>query len=190
MAVAQTASILWRRLDLEGHDSCMLSQRPGGHRLKGQAIFLQDDRPCCITYEVDCDAGWHTRSARVEGFLGPQELSLGIERHTDGSWALNDEPQPEVAGLIDVDLGFTPASNLLAIRRFALAVGEATPAPAAYLAFPELRMTRLDQTYRRLDAARYTYAAPAFGYEAVLEVSPLGFVLDYPDLWKSVARPG
>jgi hypothetical protein len=29
-----------------------------------------------------------------------------------------------------------------------------------------------------------------FGYDAVLEVSPAGFVLDYPGLWMCVARPG
>jgi hypothetical protein len=63
----------------------------------------------------------------------------------------------------------------------------ATPAPAAYLAFPELRLTRLDQTYRRLDENRYAYAAPAFGYKAILTVSPAGFVLDYPGLWQSAA---
>lgn len=44
---------------------------------------------------------------------------------------LNGEVQQGVAGLVDVDLGFTPASNLLAIRRFDLGIGEATPAPAA-----------------------------------------------------------
>ncbi|TGV63385.1 hypothetical protein EN792_071655, partial [Mesorhizobium sp. M00.F.Ca.ET.149.01.1.1] len=49
---------------------------------------------------------------------------------------------------------------------------------------------RLDQTYRRLDESRYPYAAPMFGYEAVLDVSVIGLVLDYPGLWTSVARPG
>ena len=65
---------------------------------------------------------------------------------------LNGEVQQGVAGLVDVDLGFTPASNLLAIRRFDLGIGEATPAPAAYLTFPELRLVRLDQT---LPASRH-----------------------------------
>jgi hypothetical protein len=49
---------------------------------------------------------------------------------------------------------------------------------------------RLEQTYRRLDEARYAYAAPMFGYDEVLEVSPDGFVIDYPGLWRSVAQLG
>lgn len=196
------ASILWRRLDLEGHDACRLSetgplsetgrlsQSNGGRSLRGQALFVQDGKPCCLAYEVTCDAGWHARSARVDGFLGTQDLHYAIERLADGGWTLNGERQEEVGGLIDVDLGFTPATNLLAIRRFDLEIGMATSAPAAYLTFPELRLVRLEQTYRRLDEARYAYAAPMFGYDEILEVSPDGFVVDYPGLWRSVAHPG
>ncbi|CCV11383.1 putative glycolipid-binding domain-containing protein [Mesorhizobium sp. STM 4661] len=184
------ASILWRRLDLEGHDACRLLESDAGRSLSGQALFIQDGKPCSIAYRVECDAGWHARSACADGFIGMQELHYAIEQLDDGRWTLNGEPQADVAGLIDVDLGFTPASNLLAIRRFDLGVGGATPAPAAYLTFPELKLVRLEQTYRRLDEARYAYAAPLYDYNEVLEVSSLGFVVDYPGLWKEAARLG
>lgn len=182
-------SVLWRRLDQEGHDACLLCETDDGWLLRGHALFVHDGKPASLAYEVSCDSNWRTRMARVDGFLALRELSYEIERRADG-WLLNGEVQPEADGLVDVDLGFTPATNLVAIRRFDLAVGMATPAPAAYLAFPELRLTRLDQTYRRLDESRYAYAAPAFGYEATLTISPAGFVLDYPGLWTSAAHPG
>lgn len=182
------ASILWCRLDPEGHDACQLRATGGGWRLEGHALFLQDGEPCSLAYSVDCDARWRTRAARVDGFLGAQTLSYAIERLAGDRWMLNRTGQTEVVGLVGVDLGFTPATNLLAIRRLGLAVGAAAPAPAAYLAFPEVRLSRLEQTYRRLDEARYAYAAPVFGYDAVLTVSPAGFVLDYPGLWRSAAQ--
>lgn len=178
-------SILWRRLDQEGHDACLLCKTDDGWRLKGHALFLHDGQACSLAYVVDCDAGWGTRSARVGGFVGTQELRYEIKRLADGQWMLNGMEQAEVAGLVDADLGFTPATNLLAIRRFDLAIGAATPAPAAYMALPELRLERLDQSYRRLDGSRYAYAAPKFGYDAVLTVSSAGFVLYYPGLWRS-----
>ncbi|MER9232583.1 putative glycolipid-binding domain-containing protein [Mesorhizobium sp. M0622] len=184
------ASILWCRLDLEGHDACLLSESGSGRNLRGHALFVQDGKPCSIAYEVDCDAGWHTRSARADGFLGTQELHCQIELLAGGQWTLNGKRQVEVDGLIDVDLGFTPATNLLALRRFALDVGTATPAPTAYLTFPELRLVRLEQTYQRVDAAHYAYAAPLFGYNEMLEVSPVGFVVDYPRLWRGTAQLG
>ncbi|MEI9420096.1 putative glycolipid-binding domain-containing protein [Mesorhizobium sp. Cs1299R1N1] len=187
---ATPVSILWRRLDLEGHDGCLLSRTDSGCSLEGQAIFIQDDKPCCLAYRVDCDTGWRTQSARVSGFLGGNRLHHAIERDSDGRWMLNGEPQHDVTGLIDVDLGFTPASNLLAIRRFDLGIGATTPAPAAYLTFPRLELARLEQTYRRLDETRYAYAAPLFGYDEILGVSPHGFVVDYPGLWISVTASG
>ncbi|WP_192251283.1 putative glycolipid-binding domain-containing protein [Mesorhizobium silamurunense] len=181
------ASILWRRLDQEGHDGCLLAKAGDGWSLKGQAVFMQGGAPCGLSYEIDCDAGWGTRAARVEGFLGGDALHYQFDRLDDGDWMLNGEKQAQVMGLIDLDLGFTPASNLLPIRRFDLRPGIAMPAPAAYLAFPELRLERLDQIYRRLDDTRYAYAAPKFGYDEVLEVAPSGFVVDYPRLWKAIA---
>lgn len=123
----------------------------------------------------------------MDGFLGLRELHFVIERDAAGQWTLNGEVQRDVAGLVDVDLGFTPASNLLAIRRFDLGVGQATPAPAAYLTFPELKLTRLEQSYQRLDEGRYAYAAPMFGYNDILVVSAAGFVVSYPGLWTSTA---
>ncbi|WP_246672615.1 putative glycolipid-binding domain-containing protein [Mesorhizobium sp. B2-3-11] len=105
---ATPVSILWRRLDLEGHDGCLLSRTDSRHSLEGQAIFIQDDKPCCLAYRVDCDTGWRTQSARVNGFLGGNRLHHAIERDSDGRWMLNGEPQHDVTGLIDVDLGFTP----------------------------------------------------------------------------------
>ncbi|TIV95157.1 MAG: hypothetical protein E5V74_22385, partial [Mesorhizobium sp.] len=173
-------SILWRRLDQEGHDACLLCAGESGWSLKGHALFLHDGKPCSLAYVVECDAGWRTRAARVDGFVALQELRFEIERRADGQWLLNGKGQAEAAGLVDVDLGFTPATNLLPIRRLDHGPAKTTHAPAAYLAFPQLELVRLDQTYRRLDESRYAYAASAFGYEAVLTVSSAGFVLDYP----------
>jgi hypothetical protein len=86
---------------------------------------------------------------------------------------------------IDVDLGFTPATNLIALRRLSLDAGASALAPAAWFPFPELRMDRMEQTYRRLDAGRYDYTG--INYREILSVSPVGFVTEYPNLWTAVA---
>lgn len=120
----------------------------------------------------------------MNGFLGSREIVYEIERLADGTWLLNGSAQPEADGLIDVDLNFTPATNLLAIRRLNVSVGTEAVASAAWLTFPEPKLARLDQTYRRLDETRYGYRG--YGYEDTLDVSPAGFVLHYPRLWKAV----
>jgi uncharacterized protein len=91
--------------------------------------------------------------------------------------------QPEAAGCIDVDLNFTPATNLIAIRRLALGVGHKSDAPAAWLRFPEYTLERLEQRYYRVSLDTYDYQAPRVGYSGLLQVSDIGFVTQYPGCW-------
>ena len=58
-----------------------------------------------------------------------------------GHWWQNEVEQPQVAGCIDIDLNFSPSTNLLPIRRCNLAVGEAVAVNAAWLRFPGFLMT-------------------------------------------------
>jgi hypothetical protein len=180
------ASILWRRLDHEGHDACRLIDDGDGWTLCGQACFLEQGGLLCgLAYDIRCARDWTTRSAQVSGFLDRSPLDWRVERSESGQWTVDGKRQPSLDGLIDVDLGFTPATNLIAIRRSALAIGELASTPAGWFAFPELRMDRMEQTYLRLDDDRYDYTG--IDYHAVLTVSPPGFVTDYPGLWTAVA---
>lgn len=179
------ASILWRRLDHEGHDACSLVETAEGWTLAGQASFVDEGGLLCgLRYGVTCAPDWTTRHAMIAGFVDRQPLDWRIERNVAGRWSINESHQPNLDGLIDVDLGFTPATNLIAIRRLDLGIGVSAPAPAAWFAFPELKMQRMDQTYRRVDVARYDYSG--LGYRDVLKVSPQGFVIEYPGLWSAV----
>jgi hypothetical protein len=177
-------TILWRRLDAPGHDACGLSSSSEGWRLAGTAVFSCEGQPCRLCYEVDCDASWHTRSAKVAGWVGRTALRLDIEAMRGGRWGFNGTEQAELTGLVDVDLGFTPATNLIQLRRLSLGVGHATDAPTVYLNFPELTLGRLEHRYHRVALDRYDYQAPRFDYTGILRVSAAGFVTHYPGLWE------
>jgi hypothetical protein len=105
-------------------------------------------------------------------------------RRTGFRWTLGGAAVPALDGLLDLDLGFTPATNTLAIRRLALSIGQAAQAPAAYLAFPRMRLGIIRQRYRRLCRSEYEYEAPQFGYKGVLVVSAIGAVRRYPGLFE------
>lgn len=180
-------SILWKRLDSEGHDACRLLHVRDGWQLLGAAVFEHDSKPVSLSYSVQCDLTWRTLSATVEGWVDDEEIRLDIAR-CDDTWLLDGERQTGVSGCVDLDLGFTPATNLLPLRRINLAVGSQAPAPAAYLRFPEMRMEMLEQTYRRTGATAYAYAAPTLHYATTLEVADTGFVTEYPLLWKCVSH--
>ncbi len=93
---------------------------------------------------------------------------------------------PNIGNCVDLDFGFTPATNLLQLRRLALDEGQAADAPAAWLsALPAGSLELLPQRYERRTAATYWYEAPSVGYAALLEVAPTGFILRYPGLWEA-----
>jgi hypothetical protein len=174
-------TILWRRLDVEGHDCCRMAQADDGWVFDGKAVFVEGGDAVALDYRFSCDGRWRTKRAEISGWIGTRDTRLTVERGPAGDWRLNGVTQDVPGDLVDVDLGFTPATNILPIRRLQLAVGDEARAPAVYLAFPELRLQVLEQTYRRIDETRYAYQG--LTYEGVLDVSPEGFVLNYPGLW-------
>lgn len=127
-------TILWHRLDLPGHDVCRLWRSASGWQLSGTAIFLSDQMPCLLSYEVSTTTNWQTSIASISGYVGKSAVALTIALTPNGHWSINGLEVQEAAGCIDLDLGFTPATNLIAIRRLSLEIGEQSQAPAAWLA--------------------------------------------------------
>ena len=176
------ATAFWKRLDTEGHDACRLMRDDDGWRLEGAALFSHEGKACILAYAVECDAQWHTVSAKVKGSVGFNRLDFDVARAGD-DWLLNGVIQPKARGQVDLDLGFTPATNLIAIRRLDLRSGVETPAPAAYYLEFTLELGLVEQTYKRTGETTLAYASPAYDYAAELQVSPIGFVTEYPGLW-------
>jgi hypothetical protein len=181
------ADFLWRRLDQPGHDCCRLFRRPEGWKLQGMTVFRESGRSCSFSYEVLVDSAWKTSSARIAGFRGRKQVDVRIRRTAAGQWRVGSELQHGVAGCVDVDLGFTPATNMLAVRRLGLGIGERAEAPAAWLALPGLKLRLLPQTYVRAARFEYDYEAPSVGYKGRLLVSRLGAVVRYPGLFEFCA---
>lgn len=177
------ASFFWRRLDEPGHDCCRLFQLSAGWKLRGMAVFRESGQPCNFAYEVLVDSTWKTRSARITGFRGKKEIDMRVRRTADGQWHVGTELQHAVASCVDIDLGFTPATNMLAVRRLSLGIGEQAEAPAAWLALPSMKLRVLPQTYLRSTKIGYDYEAPTVGYKGRLQVSSLGAVVRYPGLF-------
>ena len=180
-------AILWRRLDQPGHDAARLVQQPSGWHLTGTAVFVHDSRPCRLDYRVGCDPAWQTSSAAVAGWVGDEIVELEISVDAARRWWVNGEERPEVAGCIDVDLNFSPSTNLLPIRRLDLAIGESAEVKAAWLRFPSFALEPLDQVYRRISADAYRYESAGGSFVRDLQVNAAGFVTDYPDFWTAEA---
>ena len=183
--MTEQATIVWRRLDRPGREAASVRRIGSGWRLFG-TVELQHDAPrACLSHVTSCDRHWQTRDCEVTGFIDDVPMAVHIRRDAAGRWSLGGIPVPAIAGCDDVDLAFSPITNLLPIRRLALPVGGAASVRAAWLRFPELTLEPLQQTYTRVDRHRYLYESADGAFRRELTVNDTGLVLEYPGLWSA-----
>ena len=136
---------------------------------------------------VICDSTWRTSWAQVRGRVGDHGVDLTVSVDAQRSWYVNKAECPSIKGCIDIDLGFSPSTNLLPIRRLSLAVGDQAEVAAAWLPFPSLEVQLLSQVYRRQGETTYRYESGGGAFVTMIEVNATGFITSYPGLWQAEA---
>src|SRR5262245_26171586 len=181
-------SVLWRRLDQSGHEAARLALQQSAWHLAGSAVFAHDQQPCRLDYLVVCNAAWQTVSGKVAGWVGNHCVDIELAVDAARRWRLNGVECPAVAGCIDLDLNFSPSTNLLPIRRRQLAVGQEAAVRAAWLRFPSFTLELLEQRYCRTHEATYRYESAGGTFVSILQVNAAGFVTHYPGGWHAEAH--
>lgn len=177
------ATVLWTSEELGSAEHFTLDQDGTGAVLRGISVLAFGGHPAHIGYEVRVDHRWRTRSVDVEIVGGPAS-TIRLRVGSRG-WTVNGVRRADLADCVDVDLGFTPATNMLPIRRLAPALGESVRITAAWLRFPELVVEAVDQRYSHEGESTWRYRSGRSDH--VLETTPDGIVTRYgDDLW--VAR--
>jgi uncharacterized protein len=184
-------SAAWRHVDAhEGFEVVFPRVDDDRLCLQGHIAVIEEGVACGVRYALDLDRDWTTRSAHVIARSPSGEYERRIERAEDGALTVDGEAAPQLDGLVDVDLEGSAVTNALPVNRMRLDVGEKVDAPAAYVRLPDLRVVRLDQTYRRIeddgDRTRYEYEAPEFDTRCVLLYDSSGLVLEYPGIARRV----
>jgi uncharacterized protein len=192
-------TVLWQRIDSPGSEWCVVERTSSGWRLHGIVITEVATVPVLVHYAVALATDWSTRAVEIVMRAGdaikPRELRLTVA--PDHRWQIAREPSPDpttpqddllaLHGLIDVDLGFSPVTNTLPIRRLDPAIGEAVALTAVWVRFPELTIEPLPQRYIRLAERRYRYESAGGAFVAEIEVDDLGLVTTYDGGWRRIA---
>src|SRR4030095_6765301 len=178
-----TQSILWRSIHLPGHEACRLFSHRAEWHLEGTAVFSHLHQPCRLSYFVVCDKEWNTTRASVSGWVAETAVDIDLVVDREHRWRLNGIEQPAVAGCVDIDLNFSPSTNLLPIRRLNLEVGATGAVRAAWLRFPSFAVEPLYKSYTRLESRLYRYESAGGRFVAEVTVDETGLVVNYGDIW-------
>lgn len=181
--MSEIDSIIWRRLDVPGHEWAQGTADETESRLYGTAIFVYEGKRCCLEYLIECDADGETVTAEIVGEAGDDIIEIEISVDGDGNWTLDGQQIPAVKGCIDIDLNFSPATNTLPVRRLGLEVGESAEVSAAWLRFPGFKLEKLVQTYTRLSENTYRYESGDGAFKRDITVNEYGLVTEYPNYW-------
>ena len=173
-----TRRVSWRRSDeVRADEVCTITAREAGLSLVGTVLGAEDGVPVRTEYRILTDASGATSAVHVRDLRGFGQRTLTLARDAKGAWTLDGVAVRELKGCVDVDLGCSPSTNTLPIRRLHLGIGSSKRVKAAMVRFPDLVVEPVAQTYTRVDDFTYRYAAGTF--EAELIVDEDGVVAQY-----------
>ena len=189
----------WRRVGGDGAEKFDLLELDGApHWILQGSLDLPggDGRALWVRYRIACDTEWRTMQVLLATAANPQELAnfpnvaplLTLSADGKGDWHVNEQERPNLHGALDVDLGCSPSTNTLPIRRLNLGVGERAQVTATWVRFPDLAVLPLRQRYTRLAFDSYRYESLESGFTADLTVDDQGLVVDYPGGWQRLAE--
>ncbi|WP_227267863.1 putative glycolipid-binding domain-containing protein [Roseobacter weihaiensis] len=188
--IAVQVEVRWQAWSGDGLEHCVARESEGGLVLSGAVVGARGTKYGAF-YDVRTDALFRTREVRVTYADG---AFLHVEADGEGTWrdVLGRAPLPELSGCIDVDIGVTPATNTLPVKRLDLAGGQSCDILAAYVPLPSqigdrFTPTCAKQRYTCLEPGRkYRYEGLFRNFTAVLEVDANGLVLDYPETFRRI----
>ncbi len=177
-----TRRVAWRRSDeVEADEHCTLTVRDSGLSLVGTVIGAEAGLPIRVEYRVLADREGLTTAVHVRDLRAFATRTLTLERDGKNRWTVDGVPVRALTGCTDVDLGCSPSTNTLPIRRLRLGIGGTGTIKAAWVQFPELTVIKAAQTYTRLDELTYRYASGDFSAELTADED--GLVAEYAD-WR------
>jgi hypothetical protein len=173
-------SVVWRTLAWFGVEQCSVWEEGRRSFLTGCSVGIHKGAPYRARYTIQCDKSWKTQRAAVELERGDARSAVTLESGQRG-WKVMGTTDSDLKRCVDVDLQFSPCTNMLPVRRLRPKVGETVRLTAAWVHFPSLKVGPLDQSYTNLGGNRYLYSSK--GFKAEVEVDEIGLPIFYPGFW-------
>jgi hypothetical protein len=199
--------LLWSGLDAWRAEAAGVDLTPHGVRASGTQLGV-DPLSYRLDYTLDARDNFVTRSLEVAVTGEGWARRLRLSHDGDDGWRCEAEEEGDarlppaggdaqaVAGALDCDLGLSPMTNLMPVRRHALHEGPGeVDFLMAWVSVPDLGLHASKQRYEHVrgdtDTAvvRFVDLGLHRGFSSQLELDSDGLVLVYPELARRVELP-
>lgn len=181
-----TRAYLWRSLDNPGFEHVRVDDSHPGWTVYDSMIVREHGGEIRRGgYTLIVDKAFRTLEIRIMAEQEPGSMAaLHLLATGDGTWTDDNERRiPSLDGVIDVDIQWSPLTNTLPVRRLDLLPGEEQAISVAYIALPELSLSRVGQRYTRVDDRTVRYVSETRDFVRDIALDDDGFVLEYPGLF-------
>ena len=197
--------VLWSGLDEWRTEAAWVDPTADGITATGTQVGT-DPVPYRVDYELDAPERFVTRRFEVRAAGTGWSRRIELTHDGTGMWTCAAEhdgavdlPRPggdaeTLRGALDCDLGLSPLTNYMPVRRHALheRAGEADFV-VAWVSVPDLEVFASAQRYEHVrrgestSVVRFVDRGRFAGFTAELELDPDGLVIVYPGLARRVA---
>jgi hypothetical protein len=196
--------LLWSGIDAWRAEAALVELTGDGIRAGGTQLGV-DPVPYRLDYELEAHEQFVTRALRVSAQGKGWARRIDLRHDGRGAWSCEAEAEGEVdlpapggdtdalAGALDCDLGRSPLTNLMPVRRHSL---HKQPGKLdflmAWVSVPDLVLHRYPQRYEHVRAdrhgsiVRFVDRGHSPGFVSELELDGDGLILVYPHLARRI----
>lgn len=179
--------VIWTALDTEGYEHVRIDEgHPEWNVFDSMFVRAHEERVLRGGYTLICDKDFRTLEIR---FMVEQQPGNMVAMHLiasgDGRWTdAEGRPMSALDGCIDVDIQWSPLTNMLPIRRLKLRPGQEQMIRVVYFPLPGLELAPWEQAYTGVTNDTVRYASVTSNFQRDITVDDDGFVIEYPGLFR------
>jgi hypothetical protein len=173
----------WRWTDRPGLEALQV-RRDGAEVIAESEIVMElEGASSRVHYRLRYDASWALLEGTIAIDRAGATRSMEIRQVEPGVWSVDGRRRKDLDGCTDLDLMTTPFTNTPPLLRLEPAAGDTVQLRVAWVRFPDLSVTPVDQEYTRLDDSglgrRYRYRNMESGFVDDLELDARRLVVSY-----------
>lgn len=179
--------LFWRRLDMPGMERLTLTVSDNAIAAVSTLICVEDGG-FRLDYRWTLSRNWQTRSVEVEKWSARENRRLHIERAGRG-WMVDGIRRTDLEEADEPDLSVTPFCNTLPVQHMMRENLASFTLETCYIDAASMRVARSRQKYERVTEQHLCYIdlGLSIGFEADLNVDPMGLIVSYQNLFERVA---